>query len=487
MILDRRIKIQLALFSIIAIVAGSIMILGYIKAPTLLFGIDRYRVTVELERAAGIYPSGNVTYRGTEVGRIEKVDLTDTGVEAVLSLKSDFKIPSNLDAEVHSQSAIGEQYIALLPRDATSAPLKNGDVIGADRTSVPPDINGLVDAADRGLQAIPRESLRTAIDESYRAVGGLGPEIARIVKGSTTLAVDARKNLDPWMTLIDQAQPVLESQAQTSDSIQAWASHLATITTQLKTHDAAVAGFLGNGAAAADEGRQLFERIKPTLPVLLSNLVSVGQVAVVYQPAIEQMLVLLPQGTALMQGSGIMNRNTKQDYKGVQLDFNLNLNMPPPCTTGFLPTQQQRTPSKTDFPDRPAGDLYCRIPQDAQYTAVRGARNYPCLTRPGKRAPTVKMCESDEVYTPLNDGNNWKGDPNATLSGQDIPQLSPGGPTAAAQPPAPEPPPAAVAIYDQATGSYVGPDGKKYTQSDLAQTAPKDRTWQTMLLPPAGP
>ncbi len=27
---------------------------------------------------------------------------------------------------------------------------------------------------------------------------------------------------------------------------------------------------------------------------------------------------------------------------------------------------------------------------------VRGARNIPCETRPGKRAPTVKMCESDE-------------------------------------------------------------------------------------------
>ena len=57
---------------------------------------------------------------------------------------------------------------------------------------------------------------------------------------------------------------------------------------------------------------------------------------------------------------------------------------------------------------------------------VRGAKNTPCVTRPGKRAPTVKMCESDEQYVPLNDGDNWKGDPNATLSGQDIPQLPPG-------------------------------------------------------------
>ena len=57
---------------------------------------------------------------------------------------------------------------------------------------------------------------------------------------------------------------------------------------------------------------------------------------------------------------------------------------------------------------------------------VRGVRNIPCETKPGKRAPTVEMCESDEQYVPLNDGYNWKGDPNATLSGQGVPQYAPG-------------------------------------------------------------
>jgi phospholipid/cholesterol/gamma-HCH transport system substrate-binding protein len=95
------------------------------------------------------------------------------------------------------------------------------------------------------------------------------------------------------------------------------------------------------------------------------------------------------------------------------------------------------------------------------------------------------MCESDEQYVPLNDGANWKGDPNATLSGQDIPQLPPGSPPPAEVPPpaAVVPPPLAVAEYDPATGTYVGPDGKVYTQSNLAQN-PEDQTWQSMLTPP---
>jgi phospholipid/cholesterol/gamma-HCH transport system substrate-binding protein len=97
------------------------------------------------------------------------------------------------------------------------------------------------------------------------------------------------------------------------------------------------------------------------------------------------------------------------------------------------------------------------------------------------------MCESDQQYVPLNDGYNWKGDPNATLSGQGVPQLPP-EPTADPNtaPAGPAPPPLAAAEYDPATGSYVGPDGRLYSQSNLAQTTPTEKTWQSMLIPPAG-
>jgi phospholipid/cholesterol/gamma-HCH transport system substrate-binding protein len=488
--LRRRVKIQLAIFTVIALVAVVYMSLHFIKLPAMMFGVGQYTVKMELPQTGGLYESGNVTYRGTPVGRVQSVHLTDAGVEAVLSLKSGVDIPSDLKAEVHSQSAVGEQYVELLPRNGTSPPLKNGDVIPVADTSVPPDINALLGSATTALRAIPHDNLKTTLDEAYTAVGGLGPELSRVVKGSSDLAIEARKNLDPLITLIDQWQPVADSQTHTADAIQAWASHLATVTTELQTHDQAVAGVIDKGGPAAAEARQLIDRLQPTLPILLANLVSVGQVALTYQNDIEQVLVLLPQVVDEHQAAIVANLNTKQDYKGEYLSFNLNLNLPPPCTTGFLPAQQQRIATFEDHPDRAAGNLYCRVPQDSPWN-VRGARNTPCETVPGKRAPTVKMCESDEQYVPLNDGYNWKGDPNATLSGQDIPQLPPGSPPAGAGPPSPAPPasgpptPAvAAAEYDPATGTYVGPDGHLYTQSDLAQTAPKEKTWQSMLIPP---
>ncbi|HTQ21900.1 MlaD family protein [Mycobacterium sp.] len=486
--LHRRVKIQLAVFSVIALVALSVMSLHFVKLPAMLFGVGRYTVKVELAESGGLYGTGNVTYRGSEVGQVASVHLTDSGVEAVLSLKSGIDIPSDLKAEVHSQSAVGESYLELLPRNGTSRPLRDGDVIAQADTSVPPDINALLSAANTALQAIPHDNLQTVINESYTAVGGLGPELSRLVAGSSNLAIDARKNLDPMLALIDRAQPVLDSQTHTSDAIAGWASHLATVTAELRDHDGAVAGTIDHGGPAFAEMRQLIDRVQPSLPLLLANLVSVGQVALTYQNDIEQLLVVFPMAISAEQAGILGNLNTKQAYHGQYLSFNLNLNLPPPCTTGFLPAQQQRIPTFEDYPQRPAGDLYCRVPQDSQLN-VRGARNTPCETVPGKRAPTVKLCESDQQYVPLNDGWNWKGDPNATLSGQGIPQLPPGvAPPGAAPPgPGPAPPPIAAAQYDPATGTYIGPDGHRYTRSDLAQAAPKDKTWQSMLLPPPGP
>jgi phospholipid/cholesterol/gamma-HCH transport system substrate-binding protein len=474
-------KVQLALFGVIALIAVSLMAFHFMRLPALLFDVGRYTVTMELPQTGGLYSGGNVTYRGTEVGRVQSVRLTPTGVEAVLSLKSGITIPSDLQAEVHSQSAIGEQYVALLPR-GDARPLQDGDVIPLTDTSVPPDINSLLTAANRGLQAIPHDNLKTVIDESYIAVGGLGPELSRIVKGTSDLAIDARKNLDPLIALIDQAQPVLNSQTNTSDAIDAWASHTATVTGELQKHDQAVAGIITKGGPAADEVRQLVERVQPTLPILMANLASVGEVALTYSDSIEELLVLVPQAVSATQAGLVANANTKQAYRGQYLSFNLNINLPPPCTTGFLPAQQQRVPTFDDAPDRVTqGDLYCRVPQDSPLN-VRGARNLPCETVPGKRAPTVKLCESDENYVPLNDGFNWKGDPNATISGQSVPQLPPGAPPPAALPPPPET--IAAAEYDPATGTYIGPDGRQYTQSDLVRSAPGGKTWETMLIPP---
>lgn len=56
------------------------------------------------------------------------------------------------------------------------------------------------------------------------------------------------------------------------------------------------------------------------------------QRAVTSRDSLEQLLVVLPQGIANEGALLVPSLNTKQDYKGILLDFNLNVILPPPCT-----------------------------------------------------------------------------------------------------------------------------------------------------------
>ena len=94
--------------------------------------------------------------------------------------------------------------------------------------------------------------------------------------------------------------------------------------------------------------------------------------------------------------------------EGGKLDFKVDLGDPPPCSTGFIPPPQIRSPADTTLRDLPT-DLYCKTAQNDP-AVVRGARNYPCQEFPGKRAPTVQLCRDPRGYVPIGT-NPWRGPP----------------------------------------------------------------------------
>src|SRR6202022_1036623 len=156
-----------------------------------------------------------------------------------------------------------------------------------------------------------------------------------------------------------------------------------------------VRSLLDRGPGALNEVSRLLDQIKPTLPVLLANLTTVGQIAVTYPASLEKVLVFLPPFTAVIQ-SLVGNKNPTGMAES---DFAITVNDPPACTVGFLPPSQWRSPADTTTIDTPDG-LYCKLPQDSPIL-VRGARNNPCMDKPGKRAPTVQLCDDPKGYQPL--------------------------------------------------------------------------------------
>jgi virulence factor Mce-like protein len=392
--LSRFVRIQLALFTIASIVGVLVMVFAYMQVPTLL-GIGKITVKVELPASGGLYKFANVTYRGVEVGKVTEMDVSRNEATATLTLNTSPKIPADLSAEVRSVSAVGEQYVELLPRTESPPYLQDGSVIPMSDTKISQQVGPMLDRISTLISSIPKEKLTGLVDESFDAFNGSGYDLGSLIDSSSKISGDLNRVGNRSSTLFEDTRPLLDSQAQTTDALKLWAHSLAGITGQVATNDPQVRTLLQQGPDAANEVSGLFDQIKPTLPILLANMTTFGQVAVTYRPSLEQVLVLLPPLVAFIQSSAPQNNAT-----GMALgDFRISIEDPPPCTVGFLPPSQWRSPADLDTVDTPDG-LYCKLPQDSPIV-VRGARNYPCMGVPGKRAPTVQQCYSDKPYQPL--------------------------------------------------------------------------------------
>ncbi|MGO8852367.1 MCE family protein [Mycobacterium sp.] len=392
--LTRFIKVQLTIFTIVGTIAVLAMIFNYMRAPSLL-GVGRMTVTLKLPAAGGLYRFSNVTYRGVLVGEVTALKLTPSDAEATLSLGSSLKIPANLQAEVRSVSAVGEQYVDLRPGTDSPPYLHDGSVIAMRDTTIPQPVGPMLDRVSALINSIPKDKLNALLDESFKGFNGAGYDLGSLIDSGATISGDLKPVADRTRTLIEDTGPLLDSQAETTDAIRTWARSLAGISQVLVTDDSQVRTLLQNGPEAANEASRLLEQVKPTLPVLLANLTTIGQVGVVYHASLEQLLVLLPPSVSSTQSYSNTSNPT-----GLPLgEFALSLEDPPACTVGFLPPSSWRSPAATTTIDTPDG-LYCKLPQDSPLT-VRGARNYPCMGHPGKRAPTVQICDSDKPYEPL--------------------------------------------------------------------------------------
>ncbi|MUL74544.1 MCE family protein [Mycolicibacterium sp. CBMA 226] len=403
--LTRLIRVQLAIFSVVAVIVIVAVALFYLHVPAAL-GFGVYNVTANFTSSGGLYRNANVTYRGTTIGHVTAVSLTHGhGVDAAMQLDSDTAIPADVTASVKSMSAIGELYIDLVPPpNASAESLRNGSRIDRAHTQIPGDIAGLLHEAQALIDSLDNSRLHDLLHETFKAFDGTGPELARLIESARLLVDEADRYTGDTTALIDQAGPFLDAQIQSGDSIKSIADGLARLSTEARRADPEIRAVLQAAPGAAAAATETFEGIRPSFPVLAANLANFGRIGVIYHKSIEQTLVVFPALTAVL----LTVAQQLPGDEGAKADFKFNLGDPPPCLTGFIPPPDQRTPADQTLRDIPP-DLYCKVAQNDP-TAVRGARNYPCQEFPGKRAPTVDLCRDPAGYVPI--GNNpWRGPP----------------------------------------------------------------------------
>ena len=451
--MTRLVRIQLTIFAVVTVVALAVMAVVYLQLPRAL-GWQRTDVALEMPDTGGLYENANVAYLGNTIGRVDSVTLKPGMVVAKLHFDSRADVPENVRAEIRSVSAVGEQFVEFVPEGSPEGELGDGTVLSEDRVDMPQAIGPVLDQATVLMASIDDAKMRRVISESFDAFNGSARDLQQFLDSTQLLLEEARTNEDVTRKLIADAEPVLDSQLQSAESIRSWTRNVADITDQLRENEPQLTSIIQRGPDALSRATKLLNELQPTLPVLVANLVSIGEVGVVYNRSLEQLLVIYPA----LVSSLITAINGAKDTGQIKVDFNLQINETPPCTTGFLPAEDRRSPADLTVPPQING-IYCKVAKDSTMT-VRGARNLPCMEFPGRTGASPEECRTDnfvpegvnppdtsEVGPPGNNPNAYNVVPMADTAGQE--------------------PTTSAAVYDPSTGEYVGADGTAYRQLDL--------------------
>lgn len=378
------VKKQLVAFAIASVVGIVGLAMTFLRVPEAL-GVNRYEVSVEFAEGAGLYQGAEVTYLGHPVGKVKSMEVDGDRLIATLSLKSDVKVPASVHADIHSRSAVGEQYVAL-GRASTrdDAVLDDGDTIPMARTSAPVEIGPVLDHVYALVKSLDADQLETLLTETSRGLAGRTGDLQSILDDGAQLLDVADANFDPTARLIRDAGPLLTTVNGSSDHIRRLTVNLQQVTAELRAGDGDIRALLDDGPRFSSTVDGLLDDLNSDLPPLLDNANTIARLLNVFDPNLQQILSDYPLAAAIVQSVTLPGL---ADH-AVRLTV-ANIDDPPECTEGFLPPSKWTSP----FDDSPRSTplVFCKAPHDDP-RAVRGARNIPCPQNPARREGDVADC-----------------------------------------------------------------------------------------------
>jgi len=383
--ITRRTKIQLVIFAIITLLGVSYVGAHYARLDR-VFIDDTYTVVAHYEDSGGIFAGAEVDWRGVAVGRVEKLEVSASGVDVHLSIEKKYdKIPADTLAVVTNRSAVGEQYVDLEPKVDDQPFLAEGTEIPVEDTRTPIQVRTFLTDISNTVESVNKDSLISVTSEFGKAFDGTGEALARIVDTSNSFIEMANDNFDVTTALIKDSNVVLQTQADSATAIRGFARNLALFSGSLAGSDADLRKVIDSGSATANQLRTFLEDNKVDLAALVNNLIVGGQVVVKHIDGVEQILVVYPY--VVRGGFTVVSKDPVTGLYDAHFGM-ITASEPPVCHRGYESTDR-RPPQDTG--DRPmVMDAHCADPS----TNRRGAQHAPRVGA-AYRSPVVAMYDPE--------------------------------------------------------------------------------------------
>jgi len=273
------------------------VILGYNP-----FGADGFEIRVQVPEAAGVYKDGSVTYHGVPVGKVARLEIKPQTVDLVLEIDAGEKIPANSRAHVRMLSALGEQYVDLVPTSPEGRSLRAGDVIPESRTTVPVPVGQALNSGKEFFDAIDPHDLAKVESFLATAFSDVAPELKRLVITGKDLTDAFIKGQAGTRQLILDGRTVLRTGNATSGDLKSYVSALDRLSKRFAESDADIDSLLGNGGGALSDIEDLVSTMSGPWRELMIGAGAAGQAVASNAAAVRALFALLPSVTGKFAG-----------------------------------------------------------------------------------------------------------------------------------------------------------------------------------------
>lgn len=277
------------------------------------------KVTLEAGRLGNqLDPRADVKLRGLLVGEVREVHADGTGATLDLALKPEHvgRIPSDVRARLLPKTLFGEKYVDLVaPGGSAARPIRAGDVITQDRTTVGMEVQQLMNDLLPLLRTVEPGELNATLSAFAGALEGRGD---RIGDNLTRLEAYLRK-LNPHLPSlkedISRFADVAEVYGDAAPDLLRVLRNTVTTSRTLVEKKDRLASALRTTATVAGTGRDFLDTNG-------DRLITLGRVS---RPTLDLFARYSPEYPCLLAGLVRQNKAAEETYRGGRMRITLEV------------------------------------------------------------------------------------------------------------------------------------------------------------------
>ncbi|HLW17887.1 MAG TPA: MlaD family protein [Actinomycetota bacterium] len=343
--IDRRLIINTTAFLVLS---GLLILLLAVQVLPTVFG-STYHIYGIFPTAGGVATNQEVSYRGVQIGRVGRMSLTSDAVKIEMIINSKWKIPKDgTRAQIQFKSAVGEQFIDLLPTSPEGPVFSNGDVIPESLTETPLQIEDLLKEFSVVLNSIDPKQLGIVIHELGTGLGGHGEDLRAIIKMLDQLATIGADRQTEIAALLKNGADLQDAFNSNSAEFQKGIAALNQVLATAAAHTNDLNTFFSTTQTLDTDLLDLLTNRKPQIDTVVSDLATVTRLAHRHLQSLNLLLTYL----------GPFFADVSAAYQAPYFIFNMVEN-PTPLQCSYDPSSRPVRAVTDASPKEPATNFRC--------------------------------------------------------------------------------------------------------------------------------